>query len=172
MKNVYLTQFSTVTLGTYYFFPYSTGLLWAYAQLNDTIKSTYSLKRFFYRKDHINTIVESLDNPAVFGLSAYVWNINYNLELAKAVKAAYPECLVLMGGPGVPDKDITYLKKYPFIDYCIHKEGELAFTELLLGTDPYTIPGLSFLDTEGNTHYSTANSRIKKIDDSNLNLII
>ena len=38
MKNVYLTQFSTVTLGTYYFFPYSTGLLWAYAQLNDTIK--------------------------------------------------------------------------------------------------------------------------------------
>ena len=165
MKNVYLTQFSTVTLGTYYFFPYSTGLLWAYAQLNDTIKSTYTLKRFFYRKDHINTIVESLDNPAVFGLSAYVWNINYNLELAKAVKTVYPECLVLMGGPGVPDKDTTYLQKYPFIDYCIHKEGELAFTELLLGTDPYTIPGLSFLDKEGSTHYSTANSRIKKIDD-------
>ena len=163
MKNVYLTQFSTVTLGTYYFFPYSTGLLWAYAQLNDTIKSIYSLKRFFYRKQNISTIVESLDNPAVFGLSAYVWNINYNLELAKAVKDAYPECLVIIGGPGVPDKDAMYLKKHPFIDYCIHKEGELAFTELLLGTDPYTIPGLSFLDKDGNTHYSTANSRIKKI---------
>ena len=57
MKNVYLTQFSTVTFGTYYFFPYSTGLLWSYAQLNETIKSTYNLKRFFYRKDHINIIV-------------------------------------------------------------------------------------------------------------------
>jgi radical SAM superfamily enzyme YgiQ (UPF0313 family) len=165
MKNVYLTQFSTVTLGTYYFFPYSAGLLWAYAQLNDTIKETYTLKRFFYRKDAINTIVESLDNPAVFGLSAYVWNINYNLALAKAVKIAYPNCLILMGGPGVPDKDTMYLKKYSFIDICVHKEGELAFTELLLGTDPYTIPGLSFLDKEGNTHYSTANSRIKKVDD-------
>ena len=165
MKNVYLTQFSTVTFGTYYFFPYSTGLLWSYAQLNETIKSTYKLKRFFYRKDHINNILESLDNPTVFGLSAYVWNINYNLELAKAVKDAYPECLVIIGGPGVPDKDAMYLKKHPFIDYCIHKEGELAFTELLLGTDPYTIPGLSFLDEQGNTHYSTANSRIKKIDD-------
>jgi len=165
MKNVYLTQFSTVTFGTYYFFPYSTGLLWSYAQLNETIKSTYNLKRFFYRKDHINIIVESLDNPRVFGLSAYVWNINYNLELAKAVKAIYPECLIIMGGPGVPDKDAMYLKKHPFIDYCIHKEGELAFTELLLGTDPYTIPGLSFLDEQGNTHYSTASSRIKKIDD-------
>jgi radical SAM superfamily enzyme YgiQ (UPF0313 family) len=165
MKNVYLTQFSTVTLGTYYFFPYSAGLLWAYAQLNNTIKETYTLKRFFYRKDAINTIVESLDNPAVFGLSAYVWNINYNLALAKAVKIAYPNCLILMGGPGVPDKDTMYLKKYSFIDICVHKEGELAFTELLLGTDPYTIPGLSFLDKEGNTHYSTANSRIKKVDD-------
>ena len=165
MKNVYLTQFSTVTLGTYYFFPYSAGLLWAYAQLNDTIKSTYTLKCFFYRKDDINNIVKSLDNPAVFGLSAYVWNINYNLELAKAVKIAYPNCLILMGGPGVPDKDAMYLKKHPFIDICVHKEGELAFTEILLGIDHYTIPGLSFLDEQGNTYYTTSNSRIKKVDD-------
>jgi len=164
MKNVYLAQFSTVTVGKYYFIPYSTGLLWAYAQTHSNITDKYVLKKMFWRKEDITQIVNSLDAPAVFALSSYVWNINYNLELAKAVKAKYPDCLIINGGPGVPDKDYNYFVKYPFVDVCVHKEGEQSFTSILLGQPFDSIPGISYKGFGGLTHYTSSVSRIKDLD--------
>ena len=88
MKNVYLAQFSTVSLDTYYFFPYSVGLIRSYAQSIPLISKNYDLKPLLWKKLAIDDLVNSLDNPAVFGFSSYVWNANYNLQLAKAVKTS------------------------------------------------------------------------------------
>ncbi len=131
MKNVYLSQFSTVTLDKYYFLPYSVGLLWSYALTRPSISKEYKLKKLFWKKAPLKQIVDSLDNPAVFGFSCYVWNYNYNLKLAKLVKQKFPECIIIFGGPGVPDNDLSFFSKHSWIDYTIHTEGEQSFANLL-----------------------------------------
>src|SRR5210317_1487965 len=131
MKNVYLAQFSTVSLDTYYFFPYSVGLIQSYAHSIPIIAKNYDLKPLLWKKLPIDELVNSLDNPAVFGFSSYVWNANYNLQLAKAVKYRYPECIIVFGGPGVPDADADFFVNHPWVDYLIHTEGEQSFANLL-----------------------------------------
>ena len=72
-----------------------------------------------------------MDSPAFVGFSNYIWNTQYNLALAKKIKAKFPECVILFGGHNVPP-DNSFLEKYPFIDFLIHAEGEEAFRSLLL----------------------------------------
>ena len=154
MKNVYLAQFSTVSLNTYYFFPYSVGLLWSYCLTRPTITQNYTLKQLFWKKQSINELVDSLDRPAVFGFSCYVWNYNYNLQLAKAVKQKYPDCVVVFGGPSVPDVDPHFFTSNPWVDYCIHTEGEQSFADLLE----------SLLGEERKTHVSIPSNRTRTLD--------
>ena len=169
MKNIYLAQFSTISLDRYFYFPYSAGLVWCYASTHEDVAANYSLKSILWKKEEIDVIVDSLDNPAVFGMSLYVWNIYYNIELAKKIKDRYPNCTIVFGGPGVPDKDLSYFKKYPWVDFCVHTEGEIAFTELLqelLKDDPdfSTVSSISYAGPF-QTHYTSHKGRIKDLED-------
>ena len=154
MKNVYLAQFSTVSLDTYYFFPYSVGLIQSYAHSVPIIAKNYDLKPLLWKKLPIDELVNSLDNPAVFGFSSYVWNANYNLQLAKAVKARYPECIIVFGGPGVPDADADFFVNHPWVDYLIHTEGEQSFANLLE----------TLLKGPCKTHVAIPSNRTKSLD--------
>ena len=40
-------------------------------------------------------------------------------------------CLIIFGGPQVPQKPADYFKKFPFIDVAVRGEGEEAFSEVL-----------------------------------------
>lgn len=154
MKNVYLAQFSTVSLDTYYFFPYSVGLIRSYAESIPLIAKNYDLKPLLWKKLAIDDLVNSLDNPAVFGFSSYVWNANYNLQLAKAVKAIYPDCIIVFGGPGVPDADADFFITHPWVDYLIHTEGEQSFANLLE----------TLLKGTCKSHISIPSNRTKSLD--------
>ena len=168
MKNLYLAQFSTISLDRYFYFPYSAGLVWCYASTHKDIASNYSLKGVLWKKEEIDVIVDSLDNPDVFGMSLYVWNIYYNLALAKKVKECYPNCTIVFGGPGVPDKDLSFFKKYPWVDFCVHVEGEIAFSELLqqlIRDDPdfSTVGSISYAGPF-QTHYTPHSGRLKDLE--------
>lgn len=154
MKNIYLAQFSTVSLDTYYFFPYSVGLLWSYCLTRPVITENYTLKQLFWKKQSIDELVHSLDDPAVFGFSCYVWNYNYNLQLSQAVKQKYPDCVVVFGGPSVPDADPHFFNTNPWVDYCIHTEGEQSFADLLE----------TMLIEERTTHVSIPSNRTRTLD--------
>ncbi|MGN1168681.1 MAG: hypothetical protein ACI4RB_01060, partial [Acutalibacteraceae bacterium] len=80
------------------YFPYAAGSLIAYAFDDERICSEYSFKAFLYKKDDISHAVSGIDKPFLVGFSCYVWNYEYNKALAKAVKAAYPECITVFGG--------------------------------------------------------------------------
>ena len=88
--NVYLCQFNIETPSEsqheFMYFPYSVGVLWANATLDQNIMKNFALKEFLIKKEPIEDIVNSLDNPAVFGFSSFVWNHQYNVTLAKAIK--------------------------------------------------------------------------------------
>lgn len=148
-KNVYLAQMSMeIPNNKYYYLPYSAGVVWSYALTNDTIRQEYSLAELLFRQEPINDIVNRLENPSVFGLSTYVWNTNYNHELAKAIKFKWPDCKIILGGPDVDENDPDYFLKHPYIDFLIYREGEISFLNLLLSflnlKDYHNIPGISF----------------------------
>ncbi len=114
------------------YLPYSVGCIWAYANQNEKIKNNFTLKEIFIRKEDPAEILESLDDPRVFGFSSYVWNHHYNLKLARLIKEKYPKCVIIFGGPNVPISDPTFLKEHSFIDHCVFHEGEIKFQNILL----------------------------------------
>jgi len=148
----------------YLYFPYSVGCIWAYANSHPEVQKNFELKDFFIRKDDPTQIVDSLDNPKLFGFSSYVWNINYNLHLAKLVKERYPECVIFFGGPQIPVGDEDWLKDNPQVDYALYREGEIVFHNLLrrtLGMEHET-KGMGFL-VNGAINKQQSPERIKDL---------
>ena len=106
------------------YFPYSIGLLQAYAQ-----KNLKHLKRFefllpIYSRIKIEEAVEHLKGADIILFSAYVWNVRLSLKIAETVKLQKPEVLIVFGGPHVPDNGEEFLRQNTFIDIACHKEGE------------------------------------------------
>lgn len=143
MKKIYLAQFSVVIEDQFVFFPFSAGCVWAYAEQKGTVQRN-ELGKIFYIKEPIEKIILQLDNPKLFGFSHYVWNEKYNDTLSKAVKDLYPDCLIVYGGPQVPDNNEQWYLDRPWVDVCVHQEGEKVFNQLLLGEDLETIKGISY----------------------------
>jgi radical SAM superfamily enzyme YgiQ (UPF0313 family) len=136
------------------FFPYSVGLLWAYAAKDPQIARQYELIEFLFLREPIDSVVARLRDPDVVGVSNYIWNWQYNLALARAVKERYPDCLIVMGGPQTPNRAGDFLPRHPYLDILVHQEGEAAFhailCERLTGMCNYQqVPGITFRDSLG-----------------------
>lgn len=131
MKNLYMLQTNICySNGTY--LPYASGTIAAYALSDCEISAAYTLKEIFCIREDINKIVDSVENPAVFSFSCYVWNTQFNLEVAKHIKEKYPSCLIVFGGHNIPEYSTEFLDNYSFIDFLIFGEGEIPFRDLLL----------------------------------------
>ena len=129
MKNIYLVQPSNLTYRSVYL-PYSVGTLAAYAWQFPEIAAQYRLKEFLFLKEDIVSVADSMDEPYLVGFSSYVWNIEYNLSLANRIKNKWPGCLIMFGGPQIPD-DASYLAQVAQIDILMFGEGEKTFYTLL-----------------------------------------
>lgn len=147
-RNVYLCQVNH-RYGRSVFLPYSVGLLQAYAQTFDGIRDNYDFKELIFLREPVKDVVARMDNPDVFAASLYIWNSRYTLALAREVSRAYPKCLVVLGGPHVPnDPPPDWFQKHPSVHALIHGEGEVTFADLLLERnlphpDYRTVKGLS-----------------------------
>ena len=56
-------------ISTWYFLPYTIGLLWSYAKTNPIIAKNYTLKKMFWRPDDEKNIINQIKNPDVIGVS-------------------------------------------------------------------------------------------------------
>lgn len=135
MINVYLSQVNYSTgSGKYkgYWFPYSVGTLWSYVNQFSHIQENFLLKDLFFKRDNIQDVIDTLENPGVFGFSCYVWNYEYNKKFAKTLKEQYPECKIIFGGPQVSKKaDENFFLDHPYIDAISLGEGEENFKKIL-----------------------------------------
>ena len=151
-KNVYLVQASCLYGNTYYL-PYAVGMLVAFAKSDERIREKYDFKRIIYSLEDIDESIASLESPAFVGFSNSIWNYSYNLEYAKKLKKAYPDCVIQFGGHHVPPTT-EFLEKYDFIDLLAHRKGEEAFRDVLLCLDENgdfgKIPNISYRDENGN----------------------
>ncbi len=156
MKQLYFVQVND----TYYnnghkntYIPYAAGCIEAYCMQSVVIAGEYSFGKIVYARSEIGKIVSGLHDPYMVLFSCSVWNTQFHLALAEAVKAAYPACFITFGGHQVPS-DGSFLKKYPFIDFLIHFAGEEPVQALLeslsKGISLDGVPNLSFRDESGN----------------------
>lgn len=126
MRNVYFHEFN-ITMEDSVYLPVSSGCLQSYALQNDLIRSHYRFLpiRFIKR--------ESFDSqdPEIAAFSCSMWNIRYNLSVAKRLKEQFPHCLIVFGGCSVPFDSESFMDCNQFIDVCIRGEGEYAFSQVL-----------------------------------------
>ena len=108
----------------YQYLPYATGLLQAYTTRYASNWSRYVFLPVLLDYKAIDEVLSELILADVFGFSTYVWSYQYNLALARAIKAQKPDALIIFGGPQIPDSAEIFLREHPYIDVCVHGEGE------------------------------------------------
>lgn len=131
------------------YIPLVYGYLRVYCELDEVLKSNYSFEKPFYYKATVKEVLSQIDEPAVLGLSCYVWNFRRNMKIARLVKEKYPQCLIVVGGAHVPKNDPNFFGEHPYIDIAIHGEGEYAFREMLrqhMNSKPdwNQVPGITY----------------------------
>ncbi|MDX1964794.1 MAG: radical SAM protein [Pirellulales bacterium] len=69
-------------------------------------------------------------DPWLVGFSCYLWNIQRTLHIARLLKIARPELLIMLGGPEIT-LDNDWVLTDPAVDLAAIGEGEQTFVELL-----------------------------------------
>lgn len=150
-RRVYLNEFNIV-LGSMTYLPLVSGLLRSFAETRETIQDNFSFQPFQFKVEPPEAILDQYDNPAIAAFSVSMWNEQLNLRIAEAVKAKWPDCLIVFGGAQVPHKPIDYFKLHPFIDVAVRGEGEESFADILerslTGRNFDGIPGVSWRDRQ------------------------
>jgi putative methyltransferase len=131
MKRVYLNEYN-IRMEKSAYLPIATGLLRAFAETAADVRDNYTFAPFNYHMDSLVNIMSGYDAPDVAAFSVSMWNEQLNLAVAAEVKRRWPYCLIVMGGPQVPQHPQEYFKRYPFLDVAVRAEGEEAFTKILL----------------------------------------
>lgn len=150
------------------YLPYSIGLLQSFVKKHSVTPERFDFLAAIYRRMPISSIVEHLRDADIIGISSYVWNAKISLAIAKRLKTLNPEILIIFGGPQVPDQPDVFMRENPFIDLCVHNEGERKFLHIL-ETYPSRnwseIDGLSYTDDKGICIRNPDAARFRDLDD-------
>lgn len=125
MKNIYLVQVVD-SYGPNKFLPLAIGYQWLYAR-----NEKWQLKDVLIEKVPPAEYIKVMDTPDMVAMSTYIWNWEYNKALAIEIKKAWPNCVIVVGGPQIDKKDRNFFDKNPQFDLAVHGEGERAFREIL-----------------------------------------
>lgn len=131
MKRVYLNEYN-IRMERSAYLPIASGLLRGYAETFPEVTSHYEFAPFLYHVDSMANIMPRYDAPDVAAFSVSMWNEQLNLRVAEEVKQKFPDCLIVFGGPQVPQHPQEYFRQHPFIDVAVRAEGEEAFTKILI----------------------------------------
>ena len=127
--------------------PYSIACLVTYLKNNQKIKENFKFEKTFVFRENIKDDINRCKNSDVLLCSCYVWNWELTIHLAEQVKKLTPDCLIILGGPHVPENSAGFFDKYPFVDMLVHGEGdkisEEIFTEYLNNKDFSNVKGIS-----------------------------
>ncbi len=148
-------------------YPYSVGLLQAYAQKNYSGKKKLEFLVPIYKRQLVTEMSEHLANADIVGISIYVWNFNLSMELAKKLRIVNPNVLIVMGGPHVPDNAEEFLREHPYIDLVCHGEGEQVFLSILENYNSknwLNVPSISYLNTTDRFNTNPRIARTKALE--------
>lgn len=108
------------------------GLLRSWCEADEELRATYEWKEPLLHVNEIDEYVEAMEDPSVLGLSCYMWNFTGHMALCKLVKARFPGCLTVAGGPHIPQENVReFMAEHPYVDVLVHYEGETPFRRIL-----------------------------------------
>jgi len=89
--------------------------------------------------DSVETVVENIvaEAPDLLGLGLYVWNADTQFTIAKQVKKALPNTVIVLGGPDLAvhkmdqQQQIDFFSRHPYVDYVVYGDGEKPFTQII-----------------------------------------
>ncbi|MDD5348149.1 MAG: cobalamin-dependent protein [Candidatus Omnitrophica bacterium] len=161
-NKVYFNEYNIVMDNSIYL-PLVSGLLQSNAQADRRLREQYEFMPFLFVRRTPEQIVAQYAEPAVAAFSVSMWNMNLSLEVARRVKAGFPGCLIVFGGPQVPFEAEQFYGEHPFIDVTARGEGEQSFAQILErnleSRDFSGIPGISFRDPESGKYVKNAAER-------------
>ena len=165
-KKIWLHQFVHF-YGNEAWVPISIGLIAAHARANVKFDKHFEVMELQYERMDPEQIVARYKNPSILGFSAYIWNMNLSLAVARLAKKIFPDTLVVFGGPSSPAGKVEaeeFLRKNPFIDILVSGEGETAFLDLCLakieGSNLRNVESLAWLDN--NAFFQTPERKMTK----------
>ena len=109
-----LSQINNSFSGANYL-PYSVGLLQAYVEKHLPDKERFKFLQPVFKRTSVEDVVSQLLSAEVVGFSLYVWNEQISLEIIRQLKKQNPKVYIICGGPQVPDRAESFLRKNPGI---------------------------------------------------------
>lgn len=98
----------------------------------------------------------------IFAFPCYIWNIEKVLKIAKIIKCAVTDSVIIFGGPEVSYDSEKVLSENQFVDFVICGEGEEAFSRLVSGEKCEDIKGVSY--RKDGVIFSSAPVCVKNLD--------
>lgn len=130
--NLYLANVN-YRFGDNAFLPYSAGRLWAYAKSRPEVAERWTLREILWQREPVADVIERMRAapPDCLGLSLYVWSERWSLALAREVRHEFPDCVIVAGGPQVPERETVKWATEADVDICVLGEGERQFASVL-----------------------------------------
>ena len=167
-----------------YYLPLSIGYMQTHAQRYLKNPEDFEFLIQVYKPENrknTNILAEKLSEAQIVAFSAYTWNFQFSLLMAREIKRRNPSCVIVFGGPHVPgviqrrmpngiqffpERVEEFHRKYPFIDIACHGEGENVFVSLLenIEHDWRKVPSISFVDRDDRFVVTPKAERIKDLD--------
>ena len=129
MIKVYSSQFN-YKYGEQIHFPYSIARLVSYIKHNTDFGSNFEFKKTFIFRDNVESYIESCIDCDILLCSCYVWNWEITKYAAEKIKEKNPNCLIIFGGPQIPNHSEGFFKNHPYVDIIVHGEGELVLSNI------------------------------------------
>lgn len=114
-----------------YYLPYTTGVLWAYVKQFEHIEENFEVNLHLWKREITDEVIEQIKDDDIVCFSTYIWNRNYNYEVARKLKEINPNVITIFGGPEMPITRADIFEKLPFVDMCVKMEGEKTFKAVL-----------------------------------------
>ena len=95
-------------------FPYSIARLVSYIKSRSNLSPNFKFEKTFIFRDKIDQYIQLCSDTDILLCSCYVWNWEITKYLAKEVKRINPECLIIFGGPQVPDRTDNFFENHDF----------------------------------------------------------
>ena len=144
--------------GNQVYLPYSIGILKAVVGNDEKLSLNYSFNDFLFIREPARKIAERIGTIDVLDISVYVWNWLLSRQLAIAVRKNNPHCLIIFGGPQVPNYIDGFFDENPHVDQTCHGEGEQTFENILSNL----ADGISLRNIRGTTFHDRATRKVYK----------
>lgn len=166
MVNVLL---ASISFSAYEWIPYPVGMLISHCKKDPNIRAHYNFMEPEYRSYALEEAEfhQQLKTADILGLTNWVWNQNYNDQIAKLYKQYRPEGLVVYGGTNVPeDRGVSrdYAEARPYVDIFFCGPAEEYFRKFLIDLPQTGLVGVMGAFTHSEFHVVKDRLQYKNIE--------